>query len=199
MRLNTKDITDKLNTFYKEYNKTFQSYAEISRTDYLKTLPAGAKVPSEVKLYTDESKAKFKDYSKKATAEINSYIDDCMQEIYKLKTNAPTVEAVNYISMLNRLDKPQVDLIDMAMTRYGDNYITYTALFDIAKSNKYYDFKQNPLDIIEKDLKDEQYRISGIEYQITTNGADTQGKLAWDMMQRTLPEYDSYSINTFEE
>ena len=86
-------------------------------------------------------------------------------------------KAVNYISMLNQLTAPEAGLIDIAMNRYGDNYITYKALFDIAEKHEMNDFKPPVLDSLEEVLLSEYNNISTIERKVTLNGEFNTGEL----------------------
>lgn len=191
MIVKSKEISEKLTGFYKGYIEAYKQAAANSKKDYLATLQPGERIPAQEKLYTAESKEAFAKYSDQAKAEINSYLLANIKEVQRLKTNPPHPEAINYISMLNQLKEPEAGLIDIAMNRYGDNYITYKALHDIAAKHEMTDFKAPVLDSLEEVLLNEYNNIEIIDRNVNLNGELDTGKLLFMDENRVIPEYDS--------
>ena len=189
MILSTKQIREKLTEFYTEYTNKYNDIAEQSRKEYVGTLPPGAKIPAEKKLYTEQSKEAFSNYSAKAVNDINDYIIKNLKEVQRLKTNPPHVEAVNYISLLGKLESPEADLIDIAMNRYGDNYISYKALYDIAAKHDIRDFKAPVLDELETVLKEEYNTVNKLESNLTLTG--NTSKIEFMNENRAIPDFES--------
>ena len=191
MRVNTTEIKEKLSSFYNDYSTAYKTAAANSKKEYLSTLTPGARIPAEERLFTQESKEAFLMQSEKMKAGTVSYLLENIKEVQRLKTNPPHKEAVNYISMLNQLAEPEAGLIDIAMNRYGDNYITYKALFDIAARHEMNDFKPPVLDSLEEVLINEYNNISTIERNINANGEMNTGALLFQEANITIPEFDS--------
>lgn len=119
--------------FSDEYRRT----AETSRNDYLKTLPAGARIPVTGKIYQSEKEEAFRDRAKEYRGKADDIFDELLSEVHEAMTKAPTTDAANTISLLSSRSNVTRGEIDHLVETYGDNYQVYRSIQDIASKNGY--------------------------------------------------------------
>ena len=75
------------------------------------------------------------------------------------------------------------------MNRYGDNYISYKALYDIAAKHDIRDFKAPVLDELETVLKEEYNTVNKLESNLTLTG--NTSKIEFMNENRAIPDFES--------
>lgn len=117
--------------FYSDYNRT----AESTKKEYLMTLPIGAKIPDESRIYDAEELERFKERASQKRAKALSIVDEHLTDVREKMTEAPSTDAVSTITLLNSRQNITENEINHLVEAYGDNYQSYKAIQDIGTKN----------------------------------------------------------------
>ena len=120
-----------INDFKDDFTRT----AESSKKEYLMTLPSGARIPNEMKIYNSEELSKFKERTAERKAKALSILDEHLTEVHEKMTAAPSPDAVATLSLLATRNNLTSGELDHLVKQYGDNYQSYRALQDIGAKN----------------------------------------------------------------
>lgn len=118
-----------------DYIDSYDRAARESRAEYMQTLPAGAQVPAEGRIYTQRARDQFAGVCSSCRAKADAVFSEARKEIDNQVAAAPDADAVNTLSMLKlRSNVPQAELETLA-EKYLGNVQTYSALQAIAKNS----------------------------------------------------------------
>ena len=137
--ISVKSIKKTLSGLYQEYADNYQRLIEADRYRKKAALKAGERAPSDrnTRFYDAAMRDEFAATAADIRGRWQDVIDDTRAEIDKMKSEAPSTEAVNAVNMLKMLEKPTLEELQAIMDRYGDNYLISRAVSEIAKKNKY--------------------------------------------------------------
>lgn len=141
-----KKLNATLKQAYKDWGAAYKKLADMDyakAVEQVRTSGKGGTIPAPNKLLTYESQQAFR-------GETGKYKDACLNalaeygnEIEKQRMEAPSEEAVRALTVLSLAGKPDditknkentSAMMQEYVNAYGQNYITYTALKNIAKS-----------------------------------------------------------------
>ena len=134
--MDIKKLKEDLKGIYSEYNKIFEegktrNYKEIC--DNLKPYETKPD-PKDIKTFKGSAREYLAKDLEGLREKALNITDTALKEINAAKTEAPSQEAVNYISLLGaRRNLTALD-IDNAMEKYGGNYSCFKAIEDIAQA-----------------------------------------------------------------
>lgn len=175
-------------------------------TAYLSDIKPGDVVASKDDFQSDEVVQEVRGLCDEAISNVNSVIDEASNDVNAEMAEAPTQEAVNYISTLRNRSKTSQNEIDAALKKYGDNWASYKAISDIAKGqresgNSVYCRYSHSLDGADKFLERAQERcinfIRGIMFERKYNDTrNRQSRLEWCIMD--LNSYVDGSFLSFD-
>ena len=140
-----KNVNQQLKDIFSKFTREFQKAQENSRIEELKTMRPGSVVPDSGKIFGDNARAAFKDTCEELRGKVQEVIGMERERVKKEITEAPSVEAVNSISLLNMREDVPKEEIDNLIERYGSNYQAYQALSSIAKKNGHFWIGDHPL------------------------------------------------------
>lgn len=142
MRYNIDDVRNKLKENYQALAKEYQKEVNSSFQKRVNNMQPGQAVP-EKKLTDMESKAfrmRVRAYRQRA----ESIIADAKAQIIADVTKAPSMDAVNYISLLSKREHISPVEVEFAAQTYGQNYAAYAVISEIATANKIYHLGSHP-------------------------------------------------------
>jgi len=126
-----------------EFYDLYEDAARTTRTAIMANLPAGAAAPKESDIYGEAGRNSFAKEAAKLLARAEQLINARIKPIKEKLTAAPSVEAVNAVTMLSfNKDVSETD-VDLLIEKYSDNYQTVKALKAVAIEkglNKYKSF-----------------------------------------------------------
>lgn len=182
--MDIKKLKEDLKGIYSEYNQIFelrkkQNYQEIcdGLNPYeIKPDPKNIKnFKGDTKEYLTKDLAKLREKALTIT-------ESALKEINAAKTEAPTQEAVNYISLLgSRRNLTEAD-INNAFEQYGGNYACFKALEDIANDRRLPVNYSNNAEAIETAVQTAQHSFEKIGVPDCENGHASAGSIAFQSM-----------------
>lgn len=131
-------IAQNLKKALHEYRALYENIAELSREEVMRTLPEGARKPAAGKILTEQHKQLFRDKGNELRSKALGELDEWRKEVNKAKAAAPSDEAVRAVQIFQQRDpkrmtrKEYQEEAQNIADAYGDNYLTYQALKDIA-------------------------------------------------------------------
>ena len=140
-----KNVNQQLKDIFAKYTDEFQKAQEKSRIEELRTMRPGSVVPDNGKIFGDNARAAFNDTCEDLKGQVREVIETERKRVKKEVTEAPTVEAVNSISLLNMREGVPEEEVYNLIERYGDNYQAYQAISSIAKKNGLRGIEEHPL------------------------------------------------------
>ena len=136
MEINLDHVKDKLKENYKAFAAEYKNDLEASYRKKVANTQPGEPAPGRG--LTDQEIKAFKlrvnVYRKRADA----IIENVKNQIAADVTEAPSSEAVNYITMLSRRENVSPYEIEFARNTYGRNFACYAALQEAAAKNGHY-------------------------------------------------------------
>ena len=164
--MNTETTKTNIKNIYRSYSETYKAISDSSWRRKIMDLSPGEPTPQKGVLYYADDAENFRfeavDLRQKGLAEVQTALD----RIAEVKAEAPSSEAVNYITMLRDKKNITDHDIDIALKHYGHNYSAHNAIMDIAEDRKIYGFTRGTeLDAIEK-------RFSEIHDNLSRMGTD---------------------------
>lgn len=139
-------VNKELKSIISQFKDSYQIACDSSRNAYMKTLPAGARVPKEGILYGDERRQEFESmcagYRDKALALLNKVLSD----LHDKMTEAPSTDAVNSITLLGLRENISQSEIENLLERYGDNPQAWNTIVSIARDHDIRAFSDHPIE-----------------------------------------------------
>ena len=169
------ELKRKLREILEEYAEKAEFFKETAKETKLKNLGNYQTVPGDnyLRSFTPEDAAAFEEAIKPLKESGILLVAEYLEKIQKVRTEAPTSEAVNYVSMLKlKKDITEKD-ISNAVDVYGNNYIVYESIAAIAHDNEIY-IDDNPLDSIEESIE----RIYDDVKKMSAKDAERQTKVS---------------------
>lgn len=163
-----KKIRSEVMALQKEFAAAFHNAADMSRVEAMRTLKPGEPAPSNNKIYGDHNRNAFEAKAAALREKGHKIVNDARKEVGKAMSAAPSPEAINSVGMLKMRDKLTADEVTAIVDRYGDNYMTYQTIKDIAKKSGFY-LDAHPLENAARDLEGADSTVSGW----TLRGAET--------------------------
>lgn len=96
-------------------------------------------------------------------------------EVSRRKSDAPSTEAVNAITLLNMRDNVTSGDIEAAAARYGDNYTAYKAIQEIGRKHKVWLPEVHEVEALEDGLSSVTKVISSMTPDFAENGRWSAG------------------------
>ena len=185
-----KEFKEEIKALLNAYVEIAGKAKEASKEKKLQSMEPYATVPGEEDLtrLTPEDKERFDEDIKPIKEKGIILISEKINAVNSAISEPPTQEAVNYVSMLKlKGNSITEDDINVALSHYGNNYITYEAIKSIAQENDIY-VGDTPL----KSIKDSLENIERTFLRMSGNEADsmTAGNMAFQisMMFNTFPD-----------
>lgn len=136
MGINLNHVKDQLKENYKAFATEYKNDLEASYRKKVASTKPGEPAPGRG--LTDQEVKAFKlrvnVYRKRAEAIIANVKDQIAADV----TEAPSSEAVNYITLLSHRERISPYEIEFARNTYGRNFACYAALQEIAEKNGIY-------------------------------------------------------------
>ena len=123
-----------LMSIQKEFADDFQRTAAASREEVMKVLKPGEAAPDTGKIWGKDARAEFETRAAGYRSKASAVIDATAAAIRADMTKAPSTEAVAVINALAARSSVSPEEIDAVLSKYGDNYLAYNAIRDIALS-----------------------------------------------------------------
>lgn len=187
--IDLKPFKETIREIVNEYLEKTEKATAVSKDNKLKGLDPYDRVPEEetLKLMTPAEKDSFNNEIMPLKEKGIFAVNDLLEKIETKKTEAPTTEAVNYVSML-KLKKDISDRdIESAINKYGNTYIVYEALQEIAADNNIL-VPDNPYENIEESIES----VNKVIRSMNANNVATQSRgsinFALMMSLETLPD-----------
>lgn len=166
--MNTKQIKTDLkaitHAFVDEYNRA----AQLSWEEQVKRMGPGSVSPQRGRLFASAERATFDAFAANQREKMRNAVSGVASEINRLRSEAPSAEAVNAVTMLGLRNSVSVDEINAAADRYGSNYMAYKAIRDIGVKNQIFLPEKHSVDQIADGLSS----IDGIISDMTTLSAE---------------------------
>lgn len=126
------ELKGRLKKTYHSFVDEYQRSVEASYQKQVAMLRTGEMTPKVKRLVGDDRTA-FEERARYYRTETEKIIKDAEDSIKDVLSEAPSTEAVNYVSMMSmRGDLTQAD-IDAAIEKYGSNYSAYSAIASIGR------------------------------------------------------------------
>lgn len=152
--MDTRKLKDEIFKLYDEYLESYLIASDIAYDIKLRSLNAGEAAPKKGGLYYEDNRERFNDKAVDLRNKALNIINKALDEIVKVKTAAPSTDAVNYLTLLKSKTQITEEEINNALTTYGENYAVCKALMDLASERKIYGVMYNlDVDKIEAGLK----------------------------------------------
>ncbi len=150
----------KLKGILKEYKDEFDKRSMASRDAYIKNLRPGESIPTEGRIYNvDNHREYFSQRCIEIRAKADAVLDGEINAIRAKKSEAPTTEAVNAITLAAARQNINKDDIDDLIRGFGNNYQSYRSIQDLAQSHHIEFFEDHPLAAQEQSLSDLKHSI----------------------------------------
>ena len=160
--INTVKIKESINEILSEYAEAYREASELAYNAKLKDLKPGEQVPKKGGLFFDSYRESLKKKFDESKAKGIEMLSDVKRQIREIKTAAPSTDAVNYLALLKEKKHISQEDIDNAIETYGENYIVYKTLIDIANDNKFFGYKDCVIDAVDKGLDEAMAAISSM-------------------------------------
>lgn len=171
---------DKLKSLLKEYADTYTQYADESRAEAMKSLPAGAPAPAEGKILDQTRRDAFSNRAASIRAQAQGLIDRELKIIDDKLSAAPSAEAVNVVQMLAAKKTTTAEEIENLLERYGDNALTHDTIMSIAAERGVYVANENRLHRKAENLRSLRSSfVNGMNLIRAEKGNATPGYVAW--------------------
>lgn len=165
MSYESKKANKELKQLTDAFKTNYRLAASQSRDNYVLSLPAGSRVPSEMKFYDKASREQFEVKCQELRQKARSIIDAHIEEVKKQSAAAPSEEALRAVQMLSLRSRPTEEEIDNILTVYGrDNPTVWRTVVGIANDHEIRGWAAHPVDHqlegIEKLAHDMEWNIS---------------------------------------
>ncbi len=141
-----KTLNQELKAIANDFVTQYNIRRDASEKAYKTTLTPGQIFHSKNGFYEDVQRNLFNSEADEFRNKAHAVLDNVALELMDETTKAPTIEALNAITLLANRKDITADEIDMFMTKYGqDCPLAYKALKEIAESHNYHDFADHPL------------------------------------------------------
>ncbi len=123
-----------IDDFRKDYNQT----AERTREEFMKGLPAGARVPDQGKIYNKDQEQAFRNRAIEYKAQAEAILDDHLKEVHEKMTDAPSSEMTNTIALLStrgNITNSDIEHLAQRNRENGNNFQVHRALQDLGAKN----------------------------------------------------------------
>lgn len=158
--VNTKEIKADLSKIYRNYATDYDFISTASFDKYRKDLKPGQIVEEKGRFFFPDDEQRFIELAREHRDKGLEIVNHVRSEIRKAKSEAPSTDAVNYISMLRNQKNITDRDIDAAVERYGNNYTAYRAIRDIAIEWKIYNYGEDPIDKVDRGLDDVEANLN---------------------------------------
>ena len=139
------NVNKQLKDIFSKYVTDFKAAAERSRIETIKNMPSGSIVPASGKIHGADERARFKDVCATYRDQVREVMEGERKRLRVKTTDAPSVDAVNAISLLKmRKGISEGEILNL-IERYGDNYQAHQALVSIARENGVRGVMDHPL------------------------------------------------------
>lgn len=170
--LDTKKLKAELSEMFSTYCREYQNALNDSFSKKIRELNPGERTP-EKSLFYDEDVDHFSDVAKKYRASAQALIESALKEIRTKKTDAPSTDAVNFLNVFSTKKEIGEDDILEAVDRYGDNYVVYNSLHDLAMEHRISTIPEHILDRIENGLVNVMSTVNRMNLQEARDGHAT--------------------------
>lgn len=143
--MSNRNISENLKKVLRACEDDFKCTARASREELIKTLEPGQPAPSEGVIYGDEFKKGYKKRTEGYQADIAEILDKHVADLKKKATEAPSVEAVSSISLLNMRTNITRQEVEDLLERYGDNPQAYNTISNIARNHDIQGIGSHPI------------------------------------------------------
>lgn len=167
----SKSTATELKSLISQFRDTFLTTSEASRGVKIRSLNPGEKIPAKGALYDNEHIETFNAYSLSARDRMRNILDKESEDLKKKMAEAPSVEAVNALTVLNMRNNISQDEINSFIDNYGDNYQAYKAIASIASDKGLNTWKSSKVNDIDSTLKKIEELRSNLEKALTTSSA----------------------------
>lgn len=138
------NLRDTLRSIQKDFANDFQQTAAESREAVMKVLKPGEAAPDTGKVWGKDARAAFEERAAGYRSKAFAALDAATAAIRSDMTKAPSAEAVAVINALAARSAVAPEEIDAVLSKYGDNYLAYNAIRDIAASCGYHGVEEHP-------------------------------------------------------
>lgn len=178
--MNNTDIKRQLKSILSDTINSYRTACTDSRSAYMATLKAGARIPEENRLYSTEARERFSAQCMENRHKVHDIFDSIKQELKQKTTAAPSTDAVNTISLLKaRGDNLTPEEVHALLDQYGDNVQAFRAIKSIANEHKVYVYRDHPIDEKAKDIEGLERSIDNVLSPVSAeSGRYTDGFLA---------------------
>ena len=194
--LETSTLKQKLSELYSKYINVSQQMLDLDYKKKLSELKPGQKAPEQYRFFFPEDREALDEQLGAYREECRALLDDATANVKKLMTDAPSDDAVNYLTVMKLKSDITVNDIENALERYGDNYTAYNAIKGIAIENEIRGIDEHILDGITRGLDDitaQVNRINAVTVEI--KGASRGSASMFDMMlDMSIPDYRSLDV-----
>lgn len=184
--MNTKEIKNELKTIVHAFADNYKSAAQRSWEEQVKRLGPGTTSPQLGRFFTVEERGKFDDFAAGQREKLRRAVSGVSAEIDKMRTEAPSSEAVNAITMLGMRSSISEDELYAAADRYGSNYMAYKAIRDIGAKNKIFIPEKHAADRMADGLSSVDRIAADMITSTAENGRWSAGYLA--MVDMTIDD-----------
>lgn len=192
--MNTSKLKVTLKDLYSQYAQAYKTGCDLAYKKNLSELKPGERTPEKLGLYYDDYKTSFAEKASKLKAEGLEAIKKARSEVKTMKTDAPSTDAMNYISYLRtKKDLTEYDIED-ALERYGNNYAAYNAIKDLGEERKVFFAQESILDPITRGLDnlESNFEKFGV-YHAERHGGISDGYLSFVglTIDNELPDFSN--------
>lgn len=161
--MNNAEINRQLKSILSDTVNSYRRACNDSRSAYMATLKAGARIPEENRLYSAEERERFSSLCLESKHKVHDIFDSIKQEFKQKTTAAPSADAVNTISLLKaRGDNLTPEEVHALLDQYGDNVQAFRAIKSIANEHKVYVYRDHPIDEKAKDIEGLEQSINNV-------------------------------------
>lgn len=191
MRINTQKTKDELRKIFSDYAKDYQIRADASYKHRLTELKHGEIAPARTGFFYSEDRAAFDTKAHEYRDKALEVIETLSNEIRARKTDAPSTDAINYVSLLRSKKGITEQDINDALDRYGSNYSVYNAIRDLASDNRIY-IQTHVLDNISEGIDNTVHSINKMSASEAERGHATDGTSSvFNMtLEMNIPNYE---------
>ena len=137
------NLRDTLRSIQKDFANDFQQTAAESREAVMKALKPGEAAPDTGKIWGKDARKAFEERAVGYRSKAFAAIDATAAAIRSDMTKAPSTEAVAVINALAARSTVIPEEIEAVLSKYGDNYLAYNAIRDLAASCGYHEVEEH--------------------------------------------------------
>lgn len=154
------DANGKVKKIIDDFRTDFAKTVESTRANYVKSLPAGATIPGENKIFDPAEVDAFTGRANKYRQDATDILNSCLEDISKKKTESPSSDAVNLLTLMSARQNVTADELNDVINNYGSNYQVYRACQDISVKNNLGHLSDHPLQVKEQSINDLQNNLN---------------------------------------